>query len=157
MLVNPTQKPEDAVIHRLLRENAELRDVTACAQTRCTELLDEVRANRRLAESSASQLHVLSHIAFERHRQDARWGDCTAPGRLRMKDGTGGEAMVLKRDLTRLVVDEAMAQGVDTWAMILREEVAEVMAETDPKALRAELVQVAAVAVLWIEMIDRRP
>lgn len=42
------------------------------------------------------------------------------------------------------------------WLHILREEVAEAFAETDPVALRGELVQVAAVAVAWAEAIDRR-
>jgi hypothetical protein len=42
------------------------------------------------------------------------------------------------------------------WVDILEEEVAEAAAESDPAKLRAELVQVAAVAVAWIEAIDRR-
>ena len=39
---------------------------------------------------------------------------------------------------------------------ILNEEVAEVYAESDPVRQREELVQVAAVAVQMIEVIDRR-
>jgi hypothetical protein len=34
--------------------------------------------------------------------------------------------------------------------------VAEALAEDDPTLLRAELIQVAAVAVAWVEAIDRR-
>jgi hypothetical protein len=50
-----------------------------------------------------------------------------------------------------------MAQeGTTTWKHILREEFLEAMAEEDPEQLREELVQVAAVAVAWIEAIDRR-
>ena len=37
------------------------------------------------------------------------------------------------------------------------EEVAEAFAEADVRRLRAELVQCAAVAVKWVEAIDRRP
>ncbi|HYF53037.1 MAG TPA: hypothetical protein VEA41_02135 [Salinarimonas sp.] len=43
-----------------------------------------------------------------------------------------------------------------TYSQILAEEVAEALAESDPMLLRAELVQVAAVAVQWVEAIDRR-
>jgi len=43
-----------------------------------------------------------------------------------------------------------------TWRDILYEEVLEAYVETDWSALRAELVQVAAVAVAWIEHLDRR-
>jgi hypothetical protein len=46
--------------------------------------------------------------------------------------------------------------GYLDWLHILREEVAEAFAESDPAKLRAELVQVAAVAVNWVEAIDRR-
>ncbi|MEY9934267.1 hypothetical protein ABH926_008932 [Catenulispora sp. GP43] len=39
---------------------------------------------------------------------------------------------------------------------MLLEEVYEALAEVDPAALRAELVQVAAVAAAWVEDIDSR-
>lgn len=41
-----------------------------------------------------------------------------------------------------------------TWWMILREEVFEAAAEGDPAALRAELIQVAAVALKMIDALD---
>ena len=43
-----------------------------------------------------------------------------------------------------------------TWRHILEEEVLEAFAELDPKKLREELVQVAAVTMLWIECLDRK-
>jgi malonyl CoA-acyl carrier protein transacylase len=43
-----------------------------------------------------------------------------------------------------------------TWEHILTEEHYEAMAEEDPTRLREELIQVAAVAVAWVEAIDRR-
>jgi hypothetical protein len=46
--------------------------------------------------------------------------------------------------------------GSITWEHILTEEWAEALSEKDTVALRSELVQVAAVAVKWIEAIDRR-
>jgi hypothetical protein len=42
-----------------------------------------------------------------------------------------------------------------SWDTILREEVLEVRLATNRAELRAELVQVAAVAVAWIEALDR--
>lgn len=44
-----------------------------------------------------------------------------------------------------------------TWWLILREEVFEAAAEDDPAKLRAELVQVAAVALKMIDALDHRP
>jgi hypothetical protein len=52
--------------------------------------------------------------------------------------------------------EQAFKEGKGTWLDILTEEVAEAFAETDTKALRAELVQVAAVALAWVEAIDCR-
>jgi hypothetical protein len=42
------------------------------------------------------------------------------------------------------------------WTGILLEEVYEALSESDEAKIRAELIQVAAVAVAWIECIDRR-
>lgn len=43
-----------------------------------------------------------------------------------------------------------------TWMHLIREEVAEAFAETDPTRLREELLQVAALCVSWIEKIDAK-
>lgn len=43
-----------------------------------------------------------------------------------------------------------------SWGPILLEEVGEALQAADLKTLRAELVQVAAVAVAWIQSIDRK-
>jgi len=43
-----------------------------------------------------------------------------------------------------------------TWWLILREEVFEAAAEDDPAKLRAELVQVAAVALKMIDALDHK-
>ena len=56
----------------------------------------------------------------------------------------------------RTVTDSAFRDGFGTWADILLEEVAEALAEDVPSKVRAELVQVAAVAVKFIDAIDRR-
>jgi hypothetical protein len=56
----------------------------------------------------------------------------------------------------RQETDQMAGEGVCTWRDILLEEVAEAFAEDDPGRLRAELIQVAAVATQWVEAIDRR-
>ena len=43
-----------------------------------------------------------------------------------------------------------------SWALVLLEEVLEVLAESDTARIREELVQVAAVAVRWAGAIDVR-
>lgn len=92
---------------------------------------------------------VLDEIRVERERQDEKWGEQNHP------DGTN-----LKNDGWRTHAREqcqrAAAEGRVTWAHILQEEFVEALAEVGPAKLRAELIQVAAVAVAWIEALDRR-
>jgi hypothetical protein len=74
---------------------------------------------------------VLVEVAMERRAQDARWGE--------------------------------QNHEDPVWALILGEEFGEACqaalqhSSTDPTDLRAELIQVAAVAVAWVESMDRRP
>ena len=93
---------------------------------------------------------VLDEVAAERARQHARWGQQDLP------DGTGQPSDRDGADSAREACAFAASHGGLTYRHILDEEVAEVMAETEPARLRTELVQVAAVAVQWIEGIDRR-
>jgi len=92
---------------------------------------------------------VLTEVAAERRRQDARWGEQNHP------DGAG-PAHAAEAVRRRAECEQAAASGQLTWRHILWEEVAEAGAEHEPKHLRDELVQVAAVAVAWIQAIDRR-
>jgi len=96
-------------------------------------------------------LEVLAEVAQERHRQDVKWGvNQDHP------DGTGGDFREHEAILAKTGCDLLAKEGRVTWAAILEEEQAEAFAETDPAALRAELIQVAAVACRWIEAIDGR-
>jgi hypothetical protein len=92
---------------------------------------------------------ILAEITAERARQDAKFGEQNHP------DGTG-EIYRRDADLARDRCQRAHRRGGLTFQHILDEEVAEAYAESDPAKLREELVQVAAVAVAWIEAIDRR-
>lgn len=89
-------------------------------------------------------------IDAERQRQLEKWGEQHHP------DGTGGIRHIDQADRVRAKVDQAAAEGRQLWANILAEEVAEAFAESDPTALRAELIQVAAVCAAWIADIDSR-
>jgi len=107
--------------------------------------------------SDATRL-VLLDVRAERSRQDAIWGAEDHP------DGTGPLAgwtvddvpAYAVADMAKNITVRAALQGRVTWRDILLEEVAEALAEDDPDPLRAELVQVAAVAAAWVEAIDRR-
>ncbi|MEV4174673.1 hypothetical protein [Nonomuraea sp. NPDC049709] len=100
---------------------------------------------------AGSLARVLGEVAAERAAQDAKFGMQVLP------DGTGGEGMAAESELARRLTDKAAEAGGLTWRHILEEEVREAFAESDPERLRAELIQVAAVAVKWAQALDRRP
>lgn len=99
--------------------------------------------------TSGRTLVLLDEVLKERGRQDAKWGEQNHP------DGTGRPGSREDADRFRAAC-KANGPDQDNWQDILTEEVAEAFAETDPAKLRAELVQVAAVAMAWVEAIDRR-
>lgn len=95
-------------------------------------------------------VRVLAEVHAERGRQDTRWGEQNHP------DGTGGHEFETLAEMFRQACESEHQAGNGTWRSILMEETYEALSETAPGRLRAELVQVAAVAVNWIEAIDRR-
>lgn len=96
------------------------------------------------------QSTVLGEVLAELARQVQVWGVQNHP------DGTGSPGKQREADRLRADCDQALETGSVTWSHILAEEVAEAFAEADPERIRAELIQVAGVAVQWIEAIDRR-
>lgn len=100
---------------------------------------------------------VMVEILRERGRQDDKWGQQNWP------DGTGPRVRhpaldMEMRDLARRcrqVTDHRAALGRLMFIDILLEEVFEAAEEADPAKLRAELIQVAAVAAAMAEKIDR--
>ena len=113
---------------------------------------------------------ILIEVEGECVKQLEKWGV------QNHADGTGGETMIFgrrfahtARDLKALNDYRASGKGVEfdvitgeasackpAWSLILLEEVYEAVESDDVKSLRAELIQVAAVAASWIEAIDRR-
>lgn len=111
----------------------------------------------------SARITSINDVLGERDAQDAKWGEQNHP------DGTGPRGVFLRHrglyrvntfkglaDTTRSVTDSRTKAGTLSFADILLEEVFEALAESDPAKLRTELVQVAAVAVQWVEAIDRR-
>lgn len=112
---------------------------------------------------------VLDDVRREVSRSIAKHGD---QSHIPMGTGPGVhplefvEARVFHNDFAPLLARIATAttdarsfskgDGTITWRDILTEEVFEAYAESDPVKLRAELVQVAAVAVKMCEAIDRK-
>lgn len=91
---------------------------------------------------------VLMEVSRERVQQDSQWGEQDHP------NGTGPHFAFVAEEMRKSCAN-AFSRGVGTWMDILTEEFYEALAEEDPEALRAELIQVAAVAVAWVEAIDR--
>ncbi|MFE0470547.1 NUDIX hydrolase [Streptomyces sp. NPDC058947] len=89
-------------------------------------------------------------VDAERQRQLAKFGDQHHP------DGTGDRRWRDAANYVRGEVDDDARFGRTTWNGVLREEVFEALAESDPAKLRAELIQVAAVCAAWIHDIDSR-
>jgi hypothetical protein len=103
-----------------------------------------------------SKLKVLGDIGAERDRQDAKWGaDRNLPDFPQTYRRGSAFARVREEEAKRHCSASFLANDPN-WFVILQEEVAEALATTDTASLRAELIQVAAVAVAWVEAIDRR-
>lgn len=94
---------------------------------------------------------VLDYVAEERLNQIEKWGE------QHHEDGTGASGWEHAANLWKAYNDNLVSLRGDTdWTGILLEEVYEALAEADVEKLRAELIQVAAVAVAWVEDIDSR-
>lgn len=101
-----------------------------------------------ISESAVTKA-VLAEVEAERAKQDEKWGEQNHP------NGSGKELFKEYAEVAKRLCDAAAKKGTLTWAKILEEEFWEALAEGDAKKLRVELVQVAAVAIGWVEAIDR--
>jgi hypothetical protein len=89
--------------------------------------------------------YILHEIEQERQSQDAKWGEQHHP------NGTS-EMFAIHAIMAK---EDNDTPSLVSWWSILKEEMFEAASETDEAKLRAELIQVAAVAVAWIEDIDK--
>ena len=113
-----------------------------------------------LANNVCRTSSVLEDVADERSRQFARYGTNED-----LEHGTGTPWLFPVSQLPASAVEasfRAEYEDVETtvgrpnWMRLVREEVAEAFAETDPARLREELIQVAALCVSWVEKIDQQ-
>lgn len=89
-------------------------------------------------------------VVAERWRQLKKWGPQSHP------DGTGLKGSTLRANLARERCQKAHDDGVGTWEHILSEKVFEAFAESEYTSLRKELIEVATVALAWVEDLDNR-
>jgi hypothetical protein len=94
---------------------------------------------------------IADDLVAEIARAQAKFGSQTS-----VPDGTT-DAFAPECRNARAACQDAFAHGFGTWQMILEEEFWEACTESDPAKLRAELLQVAAVALRWVDAIDSRP
>lgn len=85
-----------------------------------------------------------------------RWAQLKKWGRQSLPDGTGYEGADWGAIAGRVDCNMAFGRGEGTWRHVLAEEFYEALAETEYGPLRAELVQIAAVAISWVEDLDAR-
>lgn len=129
-------------------------------QTTGTDEVSQRRARKQATpkqgpKALSTTQAVLLEIEAERKAQDARWGE--------QNHAQGGgvdpsKAYPYYENLAnswKRINDERITKSVLGFDGILLEEVYEALAEADPVKRREELVQVAGVAVLMIEAIDR--
>lgn len=101
---------------------------------------------------------VLNEVLAERIRQDEKWGEQNwpsfneriAPAHRPLYYG------IIEEGAAKWRTEHRFKERAGSYADIFIEEVAESIEAETEELLREELVQVAAVAVAWIEAIDRR-
>lgn len=104
-----------------------------------------------LPPAQSALVNAVSRVIRERQAQDAKWGARIFPsGGL----GFGGSAAKSEMERQQALCDRAMAEKTCTFAHVIREEVAELIAcETEEEAL-AEATQVGAVILKLIEYLQ---
>lgn len=100
--------------------------------------------------------NVFADILAECERQEALWGEQNHPSTGGSLPASWREQYGVDAEKWKSINAERVHYGELGWDGILLEEVLEALAESDPKRIREELVQVAAVAVNWLECLDRR-
>lgn len=99
---------------------------------------------------------VLDEVAAERQRQEAKWGQQDHPDVL--PGWHVNDFDIPSQAVAKIRTEYRTKDGLLTYTDILIEELCEAVeaaCEGNRVELRAELVQVAAVAVAWVEKLDR--
>lgn len=94
---------------------------------------------------------IASEVIEERLAQLEKWGEQTRPSHydevFRLQFSRAAERW-------KEINDARESETEVTWDGVLLEEVYEALAEEDPQRIRAELIQVAAVAMAWVQDLD---
>ena len=115
-----------------------------------------------LVEGRCATYTVALDVIAERARQFSRYGsnddlpDGSGPETRWLGPYSADSAEVVERTLRNDYEEFEEEVGKPTWVHLIREEVAEAFAESDPERLREELIQVAALCVSWVETLDTR-
>lgn len=114
----------------------------------------------------ASTLQVVNEVVEERRRQDAKWGEQNHPNlspevAREIPEDTARDMGVPSAHTARQRVENLARRGQLGYADIALEEFCEAIeaaseVDDNESALRAELIQTAAVLIAWVEAIDRR-
>lgn len=102
------------------------------------------------------QQRILVEVLRERSKQDEKWGEQHHPDLPPDCAGAAAIAHGMKAADWKRRNDERVQSGTLAWDGILLEEAFEAAEETNEEKKLKELVQVAAVAVCWIEDILSR-
>lgn len=144
-------RQESDARHAVAKEEQTLRDAEA------------IMARRTAARGGEATMHYRTlHLVAEeivrsirKHGAQTGLPNGTGPTETMFNHPSWGFA-TLATEATHVTdaKSHAHGDGTVTWADILLEEVFEALAENDSQRLRDELVQVAAVAVKWIALLD---
>lgn len=99
-------------------------------------------------------MKVLKDVLLERFNQFTKWGEQNHPS-FPAEVLNHREDWKKMEDFARRICDAATKAGTLSWMDILNEELHEAYAADNNERLREELVQLAAVAVAWIDSLDR--
>lgn len=74
-----------------------------------------------------------------------------------LPDGTGDDLFMDPPERIQAILNGHFLRGEGTWRHLFEEGVFNVLAATNPRSLRTDLVWTAALCLEWIIAIDRRP
>ena len=129
-------------------------------------MADTTPRDERIVLAKGPYRDILVALLAELERAETKFPDQHLPS------GTGDDAWewpdefylmghVNPADLlaarARALVNRGLENGTANWRQVLTEEVAEAFAERTPERLRAELLEVACVALRWIADLEVQP
>ncbi len=106
---------------------------------------------------------ILEEVKQERIRQDLKWGEQNHPSvdlTLNSRHPYPSDRMCEEYEIptesrAKFLCENSFTDNHGTWAHILVEEVSETISSPNEELRREELIQLIAVAVAWVESIDR--